>query len=438
VSHFFLFIITIPLQPPTTFSTMGIRPAILENGAEFDSWSIDMESLLVIKGCADALEPAPADQDSATRTAQDRKAKAYLLSHVSSRFKKELSGLNAMDMWHRLDTTYRACLLARKIRLQGDLAAIQMLPKESVEGYFGRARGLINDLISCGESNSEEGDIARVLEGLSPAFSHMVDTIIFQVAADPGKWSWDRVVAFIIEGEARLARKSLSRHDEGGTALYTRGNRSGEGRGARGPRARHEAPRRDLPEARTCYFCGKVGHLKRDCRKYHRTADKQSGSVGAALVTCSNVKPAQKSEGPWWTLDSGCTDHMTGNKSVLTGYREVAKPWQITIADGSSRAVVGVGTAMLDTEAGFATLHDVLHVPGLNFNLASVLRMDQKGATVVMQHGRCQVRLHGRVVLQADLREGLYKIRTFSAFRLGALPPWPPNQQRGQLCGTNV
>jgi hypothetical protein len=47
---------------------------------------------------------------------------------------------------------------------------------------------------------------------------------------------------------------------------------------------------------------------------------------------------------------------MTGDKSTFSDYREVAKPWQITIADGSSRAVVGIGTAMLDTETGFATL----------------------------------------------------------------------------------
>jgi transposase InsO family protein len=41
------------------------------------------------------------------------------------------------------------------------------------------------------------------------------------------------------------------------------------------------------------------------------------------------------------------------------------------------------------------TLNDVLHVPGLHFNLASVLRMDQRGATVVMKNGQCQVCLNG-------------------------------------------
>jgi hypothetical protein len=56
--------------------------------------------------------------------------------------------------------------------------------------------------------------------------------------------------------------------------------------------------------------------------------------VGAALVVAnSSKKGGERSEGPWWTLDSGCTDHMTGNRDTLSNYREVKTPWTITIAD---------------------------------------------------------------------------------------------------------
>jgi hypothetical protein len=105
---------------------------------------------------------------------------------------------------------------------------------------------------------------------------------------------------------------------------------------------------------------------------------------------------------------------MTGDATHLCNYRKVSSPWTITIADGSTRKVVGVGDARIETKLG-AALHDVLHVPGLEFNLASVMKMDEKGACVVVQGGRCHVRLHGRVVLEASMHDGLYKIRTFSA-----------------------
>jgi hypothetical protein len=177
--------------------------------------------------------------------------------------------------------------------------------------------------------------------------------------------------------------------------LYTRGG--GQGMKNAGKGSRRNGRRQPQQETGACHFCGKVGHWKRDCLKFRRVAEKQGGSVGAALVTC-----AGRHEGPCWTLDSGCTDHMTGDKSTLSDYREVATPWQITIADGSSKAVVG----KLDTEAGSATLHDVLHVKGLTFNLASVLRMDQRGADVVIQNGQCEVRLHGRLELRAMMQKG--------------------------------
>jgi hypothetical protein len=109
-------------------------------------------------------------------------------------------------MWRRLQTTYHACLPAGKIRLQGDFAAISMQPKESAEANFGRARGLINDLVSCDEPITEDSSITRVFEGLSPAFSNLVETFVFQVAADPEKWNCDRVLVFVLEGEACLAR----------------------------------------------------------------------------------------------------------------------------------------------------------------------------------------------------------------------------------------
>jgi hypothetical protein len=73
-------------------------------------------------------------------------------------------------------------------------------------------------------------------------------------------------------------------------------------------------------------------------------------------------------------LDSGSTDHLTGDSMRLDDYREVCTPRTITVIDGSTRRVAGVGHARLDTEMGFATLHDDLHVPGLDFNPASVMK----------------------------------------------------------------
>jgi hypothetical protein len=93
--------------------------------------------------------------------------------------------------------------------------------------------------------------------------------------------------------------------------------------------------------------------------------------------------------------------------------------------------------AMRGSKQQWDQLHVVLHVPGLEFNLASVMKMDEKGACVVVEGGKCHVRLH-RVVLEASMRDGLCKIRTFSAFRRGHPQPLPPKQVLERQCGTSV
>jgi hypothetical protein len=91
---------------------MGLKVATLESVSDFDAWKVNIEALLVIKGCDDALYQAPEDHDTAARAASDRQAKAHILSYISPWYKKELAGMSAMEMWNRHRTTYRSCLLA--------------------------------------------------------------------------------------------------------------------------------------------------------------------------------------------------------------------------------------------------------------------------------------------------------------------------------------
>ena len=74
-----------------------------------------------------------------------------------------------------------------------------------------------------------------------------------------------------------------------------------------------------------CYYCHKLGHLASECRK--KMQDERKG--GDTPASSSNSNPAAaytalSSEASYgadeWLLDSGATEHMTGNRALLSDF----------------------------------------------------------------------------------------------------------------------
>lgn len=74
---------------------------------------------------------------------------------------------------------------------------------------------------------------------------------------------------------------------------------------------------------------------------------------GTAL-NATSLQPAP------WIIDSGSSDHMTGNRSLFSDYSPQLGSRFVKIADGSFTRVTGVGTIQLTNEY---TLKNVLFVP---------------------------------------------------------------------------
>lgn len=80
-----------------------------------------------------------------------------------------------------------------------------------------------------------------------------------------------------------------------------------------------------------------------------------------------SVKPSRT-----WIVDSGATNHMTGESSTFSSYSPCASNLKIKIVDGSLTAVVGKGYVVISP---LLTLQDVLHVPNLSCNILSVSKL---------------------------------------------------------------
>ena len=76
-----------------------------------------------------------------------------------------------------------------------------------------------------------------------------------------------------------------------------------------------------------------------------------------------------------WYFDSGCSRHMTREKSYLSDYQNMPDGY-VSFGDGRKGRVLGKWTLLVK---GLLKLKNVLHVEGLKANLLSISQLcDQK------------------------------------------------------------
>ena len=98
----------------------------------------------------------------------------------------------------------------------------------------------------------------------------------------------------------------------------------------------------------------------------------ESPTLSCSIATKGNSAFLSVSPSHAWIVDSGASDHMTGESTLFSSYSPCAGNQKIKIADGSFSAVAGKGSVVLSPEL---SLENVLHVPKLSCNLMSVSKL---------------------------------------------------------------
>ena len=83
------------------------------------------------------------------------------------------------------------------------------------------------------------------------------------------------------------------------------------------------------------------------------------------------LSQSSTSVGPW-VFDSGATDHMSGNTSLFSHMNRSSSLPHVTIANGSTTSVEGIGSARLSPNI---SLSFVLYIPNFLFDLVFVSKL---------------------------------------------------------------
>ena len=116
----------------------------------------------------------------------------------------------------------------------------------------------------------------------------------------------------------------------------------------------------------------------------------QTGNVTACLARSPDIGP--------WVLDSGASEHISGNKTLFTHLSRSSTLPFITIANGCKTAATGIGQAQILPSL---SVDSVLYVPESPFNLLSVSKLTRSHNCSITFANRCvsiQDRSTGRMI----------------------------------------
>ena len=85
-----------------------------------------------------------------------------------------------------------------------------------------------------------------------------------------------------------------------------------------------------------------------------------------------------------WYLDSGCSRHMTGDRSLFKVFKS-KNGGNVTFGDGSKSQIKGKGTISLP---GLPDITNVFYVEGLRVNLLSISQICDQDFMVLFSKGK--------------------------------------------------
>jgi hypothetical protein len=124
-----------------------------------------------------------------------------------------------------------------------------------------------------------------------------------------------------------------------------------------------------------------------------------------------------------WTVDSGCSSHVTGNRDLFISYTEFGPgEHQVRTANGQILDATGRGDITMPVwkpggdSAQMATVQSVLHVPGCPESFLSVSQLGQVGigrtfGTGIGRVGAVMFR-NGKCIVEMVRVKGLYVVRS--------------------------
>eukprot|EP00877_Chromochloris_zofingiensis_P012368 jgi/Chrzof1/7385/Cz02g21250.t1 len=323
----------------TELEKLGI-PRLNDHNYVF--WHIKMRAYLVARGYSAAITNA--------EDANSDKALASITLAVEDHFLPTVyNAASAKAAWDALEALFQQRSVANQLNLTQELNNLTLQPGETITQLLARARIIWEQLKAAGIDKSEQEVALSVLSGLPADFNTLVTVLQNQ----SGPLTLGGIQKAVLTEQQRANKVGASTSTAASTKAFYTQNGPNRGRlgdsGTRTSNFNQGNGNTKQQEQRKCYYCGKKGHLKRDCRK--KKADEQRGPSTKASTTMAWTAACNTSislSSGTWVLDSGASRHVCKERSLMQNMQQLTQPVYITYGNGSTGVAQTMGEVVLN------------------------------------------------------------------------------------------
>jgi len=379
--------------------------------SNFNAWRFKIIRILKEKSLLSAIE---SDTDSVS-TAKDNQAFTIITLNIKdSQIPHIQDCTTAKEAWNALKKVHQGIGANSRMVLMQRLWALRMSDGNDMAEHLNQFRELANQVQ--GLSGEGKGiDDSELVTILSLSLPSTFEPLVMALQSRSEEITFDVFAGRLLQESARRQVGQAKHQPESGTRVQQtaftarrfdrnttpqprgigRGNHRGRPSprgigGGRGGRSNMGASRGAGGTETRCFYCGKIGHWKKDCfKKKSEDAQQSHQNKGGDFTFMANT--GRSGQGSSWIIDSGASQHLCGERSQFITYQSTSYQRKITIADGSKIDAIGIGDVKLRIPGGFVMLQKVWHVPEIGGNLLSVSRMIDCGYSVKFKEDQCYV-----------------------------------------------
>ena len=375
-----------------------------------------MRAMLIQQGLASALtsegkedkEKEDLDKKGVQKRVEiEAKAHSAIVLCLGDKVLREVAKeKTAADILKKLEDLYLTKSLANRLLMKQRLYSYRFLEGRGILEQLEDFNKTVDDLENIDVSIGDEDKAILLLNALPPSYDQLRDAILY------GR---EKTIT-LLEVQSAMRSKELQKGDSklGDSTSESLNVKKFKGkRQFKKPNDNLKASSSDQKETRSCHWCKKPGHLKRDCYAWKR---KQESSGGKVVNSAEEVEEdgspealnvMETKEGGSWIMDSGCSFHMCPNLSWFDDIKETSG--SVILGNNQICYVKGIGTVRLKVEGGCTViLNGVRYIPEVKRNLISLGSLEQKGCKFVSEGGKMIVSRAEKVLMVAERRGSLY------------------------------